>query len=280
MFGHIVCVPLAILSDQWRGEDPPRNLLDFVNGFRHRLYAAGELARDKMERAQGKMKKLYDRRMERWVFCPGDQVLSLLPIIGSPFQAKFSGPHTVITKISDFNCLISTPERRKNTQICQVNLLKLYQDRASKYLGSEIKYFLGNGIVEPSSSSWASPCTMVPKSDDTPRFCTDIRKGNAVTKPDSFPLPRMEDCVDEIGHAKFVSKLDLLKGYWQVPLTHRAREISAFVRPNGLFAYRVMPFGLRNAPATFQRLMNRVLGDMEGCTVYLDDVVVFSDSWS
>jgi len=78
----------------------------------------------------------------------------------------------------------------------------------------------------------------------------------------------------------FVSKFDLLKGYWQVPLTHRAREISAFVTPNGLFAYRVMPFGLRNAPATFQRLMNRVLGDMEGCTVYLDDVVVFSDSWS
>ena len=96
MFGHTVRGPLAILSDQWRGEDPPGNLLDYVNGFRHRLYAAGELARDKMERAQGKMKKLYDRRTERQVFSPGDWVLALLPIIGSPFQAKCSGPHTVI----------------------------------------------------------------------------------------------------------------------------------------------------------------------------------------
>lgn len=90
----------------------------------------------------------------------------------------------------------------------------------------------------------------------------------------------MEECVDEVGHAKFVSKLDLLKGYWQVPLTQHACEISTFVTPNGLFSYKVMPFGLRNAPATFQRLMTRVLGDMEGCTVCLDDMVVFSNSWS
>lgn len=90
------------MSDQWRGEDPPRNLLDYVNGFRHRLYAAGELARDKMERIQGKMKKLYDRRTERQDFwCPGVRVLALLPIIGSLFQAKFSGPHTVIKKLSE-----------------------------------------------------------------------------------------------------------------------------------------------------------------------------------
>ena len=75
-----------------------------------------------------------------------------------------------------------------------------------KYLDAEIRYMLDNGIAEPSSSSWASPCITVPKSDNTPRFCTDFRKVNAVTKPDSFPLPRMEDCVDEVGHAKFVSK--------------------------------------------------------------------------
>ena len=85
-----------------------------------------------MERAQGKMKKLYDRRTERRVFSPGDRVLALLPIIGLPFQAKFSGPHTVIKKLSDLNYLISTPERRKTTQLCHVNLLKPYQDRASK----------------------------------------------------------------------------------------------------------------------------------------------------
>ena len=89
----------------------------------------------------------------------------------------------------------------------------------------------------------------------------------------------MEDCIDQVGHAKYVSKFNLLKGYWQVPLSKRARELSAFITPTGLYSYNVMPFGLRNAPATFQRLMTKVLGDMEGCALYLDDVVVFSDTW-
>lgn len=89
----------------------------------------------------------------------------------------------------------------------------------------------------------------------------------------------MEDCVDQFGSAKFVSNFDLLKGYWQVPLSPRAREIAAFITPSGLYSYTVMPFGLRNAPATFQRLMNKVVSGLVGCAVYLDDVVIYSDSW-
>lgn len=143
----------------------------------------------------------------------------------------------------------------------------------------EIKYMLDHNIAEPSSSDWASPCLLVGKPDGTVRFCTDFRKVNSLTKPDCFPLPRIEDCVDQVGSAKFVTKFDLLKGYWQVPLTKRAQEISSFVTPFGLFSYQVMSFGLRNAPATFQRLMNRVISGLEGCAVYLDDLVVFSDSW-
>ena len=120
---------------------------------------------------------------------------------------------------------------------------------------------------------------LVEKSDKSPQCCTDFRKENTVTKSDSFPLPRMEDCIDQVGAAKFVSKFDLLKGYWQVPLTPRAREISAFITPSGLFSYTVMGFGLRNAPATFQRLMNMVVNRLEGCAVYLDDVVIYSNTW-
>ena len=89
----------------------------------------------------------------------------------------------------------------------------------------------------------------------------------------------MEDCVDQVGAARFVSKFDLLKSYWQVPLADRAKEISAFITPNGLCSYSVMSFGLRNAPATFQRLMNKVVAGLIGCAVYLDDVVVYSDTW-
>ena len=118
------------------------------------------------------------------------------------------------------------------------------------------------------------------KSDGSPRFCTDFRKVNAVTVPDAHPLPLIDDCIDEIGPALHVSKLDMLKGYWQVPLTPRASEISAFVTPDSFLQYTGMPFGMCNAPATFQRLINKVLGDVSNCRAYLDDIVVYSDDWA
>ena len=72
----------------------------------------------------------------------------------------------------------------------------------------------------------------------------------------------------------------MLKGYWQVPLTQQAREISAFVTPSGLYQYKVMPFGMKNAPATFQRMVNKLVRDIDGCEGYIDDVVIYSDNWS
>lgn len=86
--------------------------------------------------------------------------------------------------------------------------------------------------------------------------------------------------MDHVGGARFVTKLDLLKGYWQVPLTERAKEISAFVTPDDFLQYTLMPFGMRNAPATFQRLMNLVLSGLPFCEVYLDDLVVLSHGLS
>lgn len=89
----------------------------------------------------------------------------------------------------------------------------------------------------------------------------------------------MKDCFDKVGAAHYVTKLDLLKGYWQVPLTSRASEISAFVTPDSFLHYSVMAFGMRNAPATFQRLMNRVFSEVTNVEVYLDDVVIYSNTW-
>ncbi|KAK7909313.1 hypothetical protein WMY93_013997 [Mugilogobius chulae] len=146
-------------------------------------------------------------------------------------------------------------------------------------LQSQVDYMLSHGIAEPSLSPWSSPCLLAIKSDGSDRFCTDFRKVNGVTKPDSHPLPRMEDCVDRVGSAVFVSKLDLLKGYWQVPLTPRAKEICAFATSDAFLQYTVMPFGVRNAPATFQRLVNRVLRGVPGCEAYLDDIVIHSKTW-
>lgn len=91
--------------------------------------------------------------------------------------------------------------------------------RKREVIKAEVDYLLKHGMAVPSQSPWSSPCLLVPKPDSTFRFCTNYRKVNNVTKPDSFPLPRIEDCVDKVGSAKYVTKLDLLKGYWQVPLT-------------------------------------------------------------
>ena len=143
----------------------------------------------------------------------------------------------------------------------------------------EVSYLLENGLARPSSSPWSSPCILVPKPDGTHRFCTDYRKVNSVTIPDSFPLPRLDDCIDTVGSARYVSKLDLLKGYWQVPLTARASEISAFVTPDDFVQYSVLAFGMRNAPATFQRLVSIVLSGVPNCSAYLDDLVIYSSDW-
>ncbi len=149
-----------------------------------------------------------------------------------------------------------------------------------KLLQKEVDYLLAYNWAEPSFSSWSPPSILVSKSDNSYRFCTDYRKLNSLTKPDCFLLPRIDDCGDHVGFARFVSKFDLLKGYWQVPLTSHAKELSVFITPDIFLQYTVMPFGVQNAPATFQRLVNRVLSGLIRWEAYLDDIVLYSSSWN
>ena len=96
-------------------------------------------------------------------------------------------------------------------------------------LREKVQYLLDIDYIEPSQSEWSSPCILLPKPDGTFWVCTNYRKVNSVTKTDTFPIPRIDDCIDNIGQAKYVRKIDLPKGFWQIPLTNRAKEISAFV---------------------------------------------------
>ncbi|PFX24909.1 Transposon Ty3-I Gag-Pol polyprotein [Stylophora pistillata] len=148
-----------------------------------------------------------------------------------------------------------------------------------KYLKEKIQFSLENDLIEPSHSSWSSPCILVPKPDGSYRMCTDYQKVNRVSNSDTFPIPRMDDYIDKVGNARYVTKFDLLKGFWQVPLTERAKEISAFVTPDGLYQYKVMPFGMKNSPATFQHLINKVIAGLHGCEAYIDDVIIYSNTW-
>ncbi len=285
------------------------------------------------------MKCHFDHKSVQRCFKEGDQVLVLLPIVGSALSARFYGPYEVLRKLSNTDYVICTPDRKRKSRVCHVNMLKAFHTRESPrmevplaedaavpvpvfvatacgdvdaacdadieddgvvsrhtykqcarfknseilsnlpfhlshlseqqrsdivhllndfpslfndvpsrttvlqhdikvgdaipikqhayhvnvakraVMRSEVAYLLEHGLAKPSCSPWSSPCLLVPKSDGTARFFTDYQKVNAITIPDCFPLPRMEDCVDNLGSARYVSKLDLLKGYWQVPLT-------------------------------------------------------------
>ena len=389
--------PLLLLKEKWLDEDPEKiSVLKYVATFKDRLFRAEQMAKRNLQESQSKMKVWYDRKAKSRCFERGDRVLVLFPVIGNPLQAKYSGPYKVVKKISDTNYLVKTPGRRKETQVCHINMLKAYHEKPKpelvtlnnrlglespthskdcvgqvaekeedtesevrlgndqqpiklqnsqilndlgtklshlpsvqrkelaevitqyrevfpdvpsktnliehdvdvgdsapikqhpyrvspmkkELLDKEVQYMLKNDIIEESQSNWSSPCILVPKHDGGFRFCTDFRKVNDKTKSDSFPILRIADCIDQIGNAKFVSTFDMLKGYWQVPLTQRAREISAFVTPSGLYQYKVMPFGMKNAPATFQRMVNKLVRDIDRCEGYIDDVVIFSDNWS
>ena len=136
------------------------------------------------------------------------------------------------------------------------------------------------GVIEPSTSEWATPVVFAPKKDGTLRFCIDYRRLNAVTLRDSYPIPRMDECIDTLGDAKIFSTLDCNSGYWQIMMDDADKEKTAFVTHQGLFHFTRMPFGLRNAPATFQRAIDIILSSVKWqyCIVYIDDVIIFSKS--
>lgn len=131
------------------------------------------------------------------------------------------------------------------------------------------------GVIEPSNSPWTAPAVLVKKKDQTWRFCVDYRRLNDVTRKDSYPLPRIDDALDDIAGSKWFSSLDLRSGYWQVHLTPEARPKTAFSIGQGLWQFRVMPFGLCNGAASFERLMERVLEKVprSRCVVFLDDLL-------
>ena len=136
-------------------------------------------------------------------------------------------------------------------------------------------------MVRSSDSPWSAPVVLVTKKDGGTRFCVDYHRLNLATVKDAYPLPRIDDTLDMLAGKRWFSTLDLASGYWQVSLSPEARCKTAFATHSGLFQFKVMPFGLCNAPATFERLMDRVLQGLRcsRCLVYLDDIISFGTTF-
>ena len=136
------------------------------------------------------------------------------------------------------------------------------------------------GVIRPSSSPWSSSVVLAKKKGGSVRPCIDFRAVNAVTEPDPYLMPLIEEILDSLASAQFISKLDLTKGFHQIPVRPEDCPKTAFCTPWGKFEFCFMPFGLRNGPAVFQRLMDSLLHrDKEYSQVYIDDIAIFSDTW-
>ena len=389
LYGHRVRGPLQIFKDRLLNKEEIEKvtLTQYIEKLSINLENIRKFAFSNLSNSQEVMKRNFNIKCKEHKFKVGDLVLAYFPIPGSSLQHKYSGPYIVKQCKNNNNYIISTPDRRKSTQLLHVNLLKeyngvppttllcltdsnvcepqtnckpkpsppelksndilsweectnsqiindvsmylqhlspeqktsltelllQYQDICSdipqlcksashdilllpdtkpirqqyyrvnqeklKRMKEEVAYLVRNGLATRSSSPWASPCLLVPKPHGKVRLCTDYRKVNLVTVKDSYPLPRIDDILDSVGRAKFLTQIDLLKGYYQIPLSEHAKLISAFTTPFGLFQYERLPFGLCNAPATFQRAVNGILQDLEDTYAYIDDIVVASDTW-
>ena len=386
LYGRQIRGPLKQLKDKLLTPDssPKQTVSQYLNHLKVTLARVRKLALENFARSQKKMKTLYDLKSQVRKFNPGDKVLLFLPVHGQPLRSKYSGPYVVSHSLNKCNYVVHTPDRRKDTQLVHLNLMKPYIDREeqehkpplkpvgtfnsdvspgshdnfeveipsplssnqdileniSDYVShlplskrndlvsifkqfprvtedvpgycdhtlhnielinpevrpikqqpyrlnperyaamkEEVDYLIRHGLAEPSNSPWASPCLLVPKPNGAFRLCTDYRKVNKVTVPDSYPLPLIDVLIDNVGKSEFLTKIDLQKGYYQIGLTEKAKAISAFITPFGLFQYNVMPFGLCNAPATFQRSLNYTIQGLEGVSSYLDDLLVMSTTW-
>lgn len=148
-----------------------------------------------------------------------------------------------------------------------------------KTITEEVQKMLQLNVIEPSSSPYSAPVVIARKKDGTNRFCIDYRRLNCATVFDAEPMPSPESIFSKMTGKKFVSKIDLSKGYWQVPMADESKPLTAFSTPSGLYQFRTMPFGLVNAPATFSRMMRKLLQGMNGVENFIDDVIVFTDTF-
>lgn len=172
--------------------------------------------------------------------------------------------------------------RLRDTKPCRVPPYR-YSPEKKRIIAEQVEEMLANEVIRPSTSEYNSPIVLVKKKDGKMRFCVDYRKLNSKTEDEVSLLPPIYESLKELGSARIFTTLDLKSGYWQVEMAEESKHLSAFITPEGAaYEFNVMPFGLKNSPTTFQKMMTQevLIGFLHKFVrVYLDDVIIYSDTW-
>ena len=218
------------------------------------------------------MQDCYGRGEEFEISTPTVSKLNVL--LDSYLDVFVNGPNDPLGRTSKAEHYIDTGDNRPSKQRPYRIPVHL-----SSVVDEQVKDMLARGLIRPSNSPWSSPIVLAPKKDGTFRCCVDFRRVNSVTKKDAHPMPRVDDILDQLGGSRYFSTVDLASGYWQVLLKEEDMEKTAFSVGLDHYEFKVMPFGLTNALATFQRMMGKILKGIQDCLVFLDDIIIFSETW-
>ena len=203
---------------------------------------------------------------ERFLDLIGDHASSFHN--GGRLRQTLAAVQHEIRLVDNYKPFIETPRR--------------YSDEKRHYIDTQVREMLRDGIIEPTYSEFSSAVVIVGKKDGDYRFCVDYRRLNEITFNAPQCLPRIHETLKDLGNARIFSTLDLKSSYWQIPMSPESRQYTAFTTPGGgQFKFLVMPFGLKNAPGTFQSLVRQVLAEKWGvfALAYLDDIIIYSSDW-
>ncbi|CAC5369044.1 unnamed protein product [Mytilus coruscus] len=237
LYGWPVRGPMAILRGLFTREDEMhRSVIEHVITIRDCLADMSEIVKENLSHRKEKIKAWYVKRARFREFELGDEVLLLLPSEASKMKAMWKGPFRVIRRLNDVNYCINVGGRREpgltdlithDVRTTSENPITLKPYRIPHAIRADVKLAIDEmlelGVIEPSISPWSAPIVPIRKHDGTLRICVDYRKINQITIFDAYPIPRMEELFEKLGEAKFISRLDMTKGYFQVPLAENAR---------------------------------------------------------